>query len=462
MDTRRRSRRGGRFPPAAPQRPGTRLRLHKPLLGRASGEASGSVTESRSAGPDCPALTPVLARAGAGKRGPGPQPPVHANPAARRAAVCDPASTLGAGAGPGLGGAPDAAPCRALTCCALTCRGPGWGAPRGPGAPRPPRGAVRRRPVLKAASLRRGLHPGQGLRAAAARRQRRPPGWPRCPWRRRAAGQGRAGPAGGSRAAAHTLGAAAAAAAISPLGSRRRPPPRMRPRVLPCAAPPPRALSPACAGARPQARDCVARKPPPAPPPRRVRLDPGGLGASGAGRRVPRRARAWLAGAPLPRPGAPAGASWGQASGGPRAWPGCPGAERQMHRGVQRRRAMGDGAPRTLGARVVRVSDQPGSAGLVRTARAPAAMHAEARSRGTAASGSVPGQVEAVSGLADARRRAQQARGRRSGGWRGAVTSERPGAGLPGTVRVGLQARSSLSRIHQINSLPHFHRLVCL
>jgi hypothetical protein len=68
-----------------------------------------------------------------------------------------------------------------------TCPGRGQGWSQGPvlppsSAPRSPRGAVRRRLVLKAASLHRGQGRGQSLRAAAARRQRHPPGWPRCPW----------------------------------------------------------------------------------------------------------------------------------------------------------------------------------------------------------------------------------------------------------------------------------------
>lgn len=94
--------------------------------------------------------------------------------------------------------------CRALTCPDHPqARGLDPRVRRSP-APRLSPGAVLRLPVLKAASRHRGPGRGRGrsLRAAAARRQRRPPGWPRCPWR---AG-GRAGSgshwarAGGSRA----------------------------------------------------------------------------------------------------------------------------------------------------------------------------------------------------------------------------------------------------------------------
>ncbi|KAF5921623.1 hypothetical protein HPG69_012793 [Diceros bicornis minor] len=143
---------------------------------------------------------------------------------------------------------------------ALTCPGRDRGRGRGLGqvvprslAPRLPRGAVRRRAVLKAAFLRRGPGRGRNLREAAARRQRRPPGWPRCPWwaGRRAGSGPHWALAGGSRATAHTLGtAAAAAAAISQLSSRCRLALRMRlrgprtPSLHTPQPPPTRALSP--------------------------------------------------------------------------------------------------------------------------------------------------------------------------------------------------------------------------
>lgn len=93
------------------------------------------------------------------------------------------------------------------------CPGRGRGQGRGPdrdqgsGVPplaqRQPRGAVRRQLVLKAASLLRGPDPDQSLRAAAALRPRRPPGWPRCPWWAggRAGSGSHCARAGGSRAA---------------------------------------------------------------------------------------------------------------------------------------------------------------------------------------------------------------------------------------------------------------------
>lgn len=137
-------------------------------------------------------------------------------------------------------------------------------------AQRLPRGAVRRRPVLKAASLRRGPDRGRGLQAAAARRQRRPLGWPRCPWWAGGRGWGRAepGPAAPGRlltlsapppppspnlARAAACRCACACATHSPLSCTRPSPP------------PPRALPPAREDAYPRASCWVAGKQPSAP-----------------------------------------------------------------------------------------------------------------------------------------------------------------------------------------------------
>lgn len=140
---------------------------------------------------------------------------------------------------------------------ALTCPGRGRDQGRGPdrdqgsGVPplaqHQPRGAVRRQLVLKAASLLRGPDPDQSLRAAAALRPRRPPGWPRCPWRAggRAGSGSHCARAGGSRAAltlsappqlppspslAHTAAWCCACASSAPLPCTRPPPPRARSR----------------------------------------------------------------------------------------------------------------------------------------------------------------------------------------------------------------------------------------
>lgn len=141
---------------------------------------------------------------------------------------------------------------------ALTCPGRGRGQGRGPdrdqgsGVPplaqRQPRGAVRRQLVLKAASLLRGPDPDQSLRAAAALRPRRPPGWPHCPWWAggRAGSGSHCARAGGSRAAltlsappqlppspssARTAACCCACASRAPLSCTRPPfPPRARSR----------------------------------------------------------------------------------------------------------------------------------------------------------------------------------------------------------------------------------------
>lgn len=184
------------FHPTAPQCGGTRLRLHKPLLSPALGGSKFGVRDevSLQALTD-PALTILPCQGGeAGNGGTLPARP----PGSRQwgwLQKCGRTSDLtvltGLWGREPRPGPPAAAPRppRAPR-LALTCRGRGRDPGRGRGrvVPRAPaqrltRGAVRRRPVLKAASRRRGPDPGQGPRAAAARRQRRPPGWPRCPWR---------------------------------------------------------------------------------------------------------------------------------------------------------------------------------------------------------------------------------------------------------------------------------------
>lgn len=192
------------FHPTAPQCGGTRLRLHKPLLSPALGGSKFGVRDEVTVcrprltlrSPSCLAKADRLE-----SEGRFPRPPRSRQWGWVQSVAGSPTSLSRLdrgvmGPGPSHRLQLPALPTPLAPQHALTCPGRGRGLDRDPGWDRSPvvrwspaqrllRGAVRRRPVLKAACLRRGPDPGRGrgLRAALAHRQRRPLGWPRCPWR---------------------------------------------------------------------------------------------------------------------------------------------------------------------------------------------------------------------------------------------------------------------------------------